>query len=259
MPGSWPVALKLTGSAGATGATGDTGQGFSFAGPTGSVLYYDGAVVTGGNGFSYSPGGTGINVDGHVIPATSLLQTIGSPDYRWKDMYIGAGSLNIEGWAIYPTGTPSNVNYDLVAREKATTVGLPPTLFGPEYSLLNKNRLPNVIFIPPSTIDTSYTIPLTATLPASTRYVVRKDSVLNTLTFTTPVSPDTLLQTNYYVYVKNLGSSNVTVYHAPGGSNSTAIDANNSNISTSVIYKPNNNQNATFQYIYWDGSNLAMV
>ena len=248
-----------TGDTGATGATGDTGPVFEFDGPTGSVLYYDGAEIKGDTGFSYTPGGTGINVDGHIIPATTLLQSIGSPDYRWKDVYIGPGSLNIEGWAIYPTGTPSNSDYDLVAREKASTGGLPAALFGPEYSLLNKNRLPNVIFIPPDTTTTSYTIPLTATLPASTRYVVRKDSYLNSLTFTTPVSPDPLLQTNYYVYLKNLGSSNVTVYHAPGGLNSTIINLNSPNIPTSLVYKPNNNQNATFQYIYWDGSNLVMV
>ena len=87
--------------------------------------------------------------------------------------------------------------------------------------------------------------------------MVRNGSVLNTLTFTTPLSPT--LETNHYVYLKNLGSVNVTVYHAPGGSNSTAIDAGNSNIPTSIVYKPNNNQNATFQYVFWDGSNLVMV
>jgi sugar lactone lactonase YvrE len=116
--------------------------------------------------------------------------------------------------------------------------------------------LPQVLFIPGDNISTTCTIDLTS-VPVSTRYVVRNGSALNTLTFTTPLSP--VLETNFYVYVKNLGSSNVTVYHAPDGSNSTAIDANNSNIPTSVIYKPNNNQNATFQYVFWDGSNLVMV
>ena len=262
-------------------------------------MYYNGSGLTGDTGFSYTPGGTGLNVDGHIIPATTLLQSIGSPTYRWKDAYIGPGSLNIAGpsnasanigvdqnniiyaekgfaapfinigpyynlldpaaiggWAVYPTGTPSTIGYDLVARQKATTGGLPAALFGPEYSLLNKNRLPEVLFIPGDTISTTCTLDLTS-VPASTRYVVRKDSVLNELTFTTPLSP--LLETNHYVYVKNLGSSNVTVYHAPGGSNSSTIGATNSNIPTSIIYTAISSQNTTFQYIYWDGSNLSMV
>ena len=61
----WFVSESVLGGTGATGPTGVTGATgvFSFTGPTGAVLYYDGTSVTGVSGFTYTPdteGATGV-------------------------------------------------------------------------------------------------------------------------------------------------------------------------------------------------------
>jgi sugar lactone lactonase YvrE len=186
-------AVGPTGPTGApstvVGPTGYTGPGITgatgpnFAGPTGSVLYYNGARLAGDTGFSYTPGGTGINIDGHVIPAVSNTLSLGSPDKVWRSIYMGPGTLNINGpglvtgtigtdqnaiiyaksgfatpfinigpsidpladpgaiggWAVYPTGTLGNANYDLVTRQKLPGAALPAGLTGPTYSLIKGN------------------------------------------------------------------------------------------------------------------------
>jgi hypothetical protein len=123
---------------------------------------------------------------------------------------------------------------------------------GPQGSV----SLPDVIFIPADTVITSYFIDL-SNISASTRFVIRKNSQLDTLTFGT--SSSTLPQTNYYIYLKNLGTLDVNVYHAPGFENPHLINSANQYVDTSIIYKPTANQNSTFQYIFWDGTDLCMV
>jgi len=86
-----------TGATGDTGTTGATGPEFNFTGPANSVLFYDGEKVTGSTGFTYIPGGTGIFVDGNIIPLESNTYTLGSPDSIWKGIYIGPGTLTIAG------------------------------------------------------------------------------------------------------------------------------------------------------------------
>jgi len=93
-----------TGPTGATGITGPVGTGptgatgtFQFAGPTGALLYYDGANVVGGTGLVYTPGGTGMMIDGNIIPNATNVYTLGSTGAVWKSIYMGPGTLNING------------------------------------------------------------------------------------------------------------------------------------------------------------------
>jgi len=60
-----PTGLK--GVTGATGATGATGS-FSFSGPTGSVLWYDGSAITGTTGFLWTQTG-GIGGNASILTA----------------------------------------------------------------------------------------------------------------------------------------------------------------------------------------------
>jgi len=64
-----PAGVGPTGPAGPTGAT---GPGFSFVGATGSVLYYDGAGVTGNTGFTYDGISKLIGTNGNYLDLDEL-------------------------------------------------------------------------------------------------------------------------------------------------------------------------------------------
>jgi hypothetical protein len=87
-------------TSGPTGPTGPTGENgtFIYAGTTGEVLYFDGTLVTGGTGFVYTPGVSGnITLQGDVIPSVDGIYNLGSTAYRWAEIYVGRGTINIAG------------------------------------------------------------------------------------------------------------------------------------------------------------------
>ena len=177
------------------------------------------------------------------MPPNVLTVAVNDPTYTPYSYYrISASSTSgpNPGFAIFQMYSYTN-NYQLAIGPTGATGSV---------------SLPSVIFIPDNTLTTSFTVDL-STVPVSTRYVVMNNSQLSSLTFVTPLSPTPL--TNYYIYLKNLGSVDLNVYHAPGNTNPTLINLNNSSVLGSVVYKPNNNQNNIFQYIYWNGTNLYMV
>jgi len=92
-----------TGAQGVTGPSGPTG-GFVFSGSTGSILFYDGRAVTGSTGFSYSST-TGLNINNNIIPSIDNTYSLGTTGYRWREISMGPGTLNIKG--------PGNVNATL--------------------------------------------------------------------------------------------------------------------------------------------------
>jgi collagen type VII alpha len=91
-----------TGSQGSAGTTGSTGllgvipQGYGSIvvnGPTGSSNYYSSDILQVVAGAS----GDYIGIGGSLIPNISLSYSLGSTGYRWKEMYVGPGTLNIAG------------------------------------------------------------------------------------------------------------------------------------------------------------------
>ena len=177
------------------------------------------------------------------MPPNVLTVAVNDPTYTPYSYYrISASSTSgpNPGFAIFQMYSYTN-NYQLAIGPTGATGSV---------------SLPSVIFIPDNTLTTSFTVDL-STVPVSTRYVVMNNSQLSSLTIVTSLSPTPL--TNYYIYLKNLGSVDLNVYHAPGNTNPTLINLNNSSVLGSVVYKPNNNQNNIFQYIYWNGTNLYMV
>ena len=75
------------------------GDGVSYDQSTGEFS----VALTGGMGISVS-GSTvsldGENIEGDLIPTVSDVHSLGSPDKVWKDLYIGPGSLYINGTKI---------------------------------------------------------------------------------------------------------------------------------------------------------------
>ncbi|NDC40149.1 MAG: hypothetical protein EBZ77_01115 [Chitinophagia bacterium] len=134
------VAIEDWTKSGSVGYTGATGR-FVFDSPTGSVLYYNGASVTGDTGFSYTVDASGTNaltLDGHLLPANTLEYSIGSPSQRWKDSYIGPGSLNIAG----PNGSSANLGTDqngIIYAEKGFAT--PFINIGPTYNPLDSGAI----------------------------------------------------------------------------------------------------------------------
>jgi len=154
------------GQIGYTGAQGEKGSAFTFDGPTGSILYYDGHDVMGVTGFVYTPGGSGMNVEGNITPAVTNRYTLGTTGSAWRTLHIGPGTIGadehgivyaesgfatpfinvgptmnsldpvaIGGWVIGPTGIYGNRDYDLITQQKSLGAALPDGLTGPVYSL----------------------------------------------------------------------------------------------------------------------------
>jgi hypothetical protein len=115
-----------------------------------------------------------LNLDGDFLPITSNKYSLGNTNQKWRELYVGPGSINIVGingssklgiddagiayfgtglsvpsinvgpaistlgavggWRIDASGNPNNSTYDLVARQNTTA--LPYGQTGPAYSLL---------------------------------------------------------------------------------------------------------------------------
>jgi hypothetical protein len=91
-----PLGTGPTGPTGPMGVTGPTGA-FSFTGPTGAILFYNGGQVTGCTGLIYIPGGTGMIIEGNIIPSKNNTYDLGVTGMVWKSINIGPGTLNITG------------------------------------------------------------------------------------------------------------------------------------------------------------------
>ena len=87
----------IDGTAANTGATGPQGTSFSFSGPTGAILYFDGNSVTGTTDFTYTPGGTGMYIMGNIIPGQNNTYDLGVTGAVWRSINMGPGTLNIAG------------------------------------------------------------------------------------------------------------------------------------------------------------------
>jgi hypothetical protein len=95
------------GTAGATGAQGPTGETLPI-GTTGygkllvvdpqntSNVYYSDILSTDSS--------SNINIGGSLLPSTTLEYSLGSTGQRWKDMFVGPGTINIAG----PSGSSAS-------------------------------------------------------------------------------------------------------------------------------------------------------
>jgi hypothetical protein len=124
-----PAAVGPIGSTGSHGATGPTGRSCrgptgppgsasGITGPTGAIAVLGpgtGAVLLNGvDGIYYSDILTSnveeVDIAGNFVPTISNTFTLGYTGSRWKDIYIGPGSLNIAG----PTGSiPATIGSNL--------------------------------------------------------------------------------------------------------------------------------------------------
>lgn len=57
-----------------------------------SVKVHDGSTP---GGISISGGGDLTNVSSNIIPSTDIVYSIGTPEKRWKDLYVGPGTIYI--------------------------------------------------------------------------------------------------------------------------------------------------------------------
>jgi hypothetical protein len=79
---------------------------------SGGLTVSGGATTTGnlvvqGSGTSTFLGNIGIS--GNIVPSTDNTYTLGSPSYEWKDVYIGPGSLFVNGQEVVHTDASQNV------------------------------------------------------------------------------------------------------------------------------------------------------
>ena len=92
----------VTGATGADGVTGATGAGFTFSGPTGAVLYYDGSAVAGNSTLQWVTGTT----TGLVVQGDNFNVSING-DIQYDGILTGPGggafSVDING-NIYTAG-----------------------------------------------------------------------------------------------------------------------------------------------------------
>jgi hypothetical protein len=81
------------------GITGPTGQSLSLTGPgTGSVLVINtNSLTTPMYSSILSVDNNQINIAGDLIPTVTNTYTLGRTGARWRDIFIGPGSINIQG------------------------------------------------------------------------------------------------------------------------------------------------------------------
>jgi len=90
-------------TASTTIGNGDQNGGFTVSGGATTT----GNLVVEGNGTSTFLGNIGIS--GNITPSTDNTYTLGSPSYEWKDVYIGPGSLFVNGQEVVHTDASQNV------------------------------------------------------------------------------------------------------------------------------------------------------
>jgi len=104
--------LNQTGS-GATGATGPTGPALSItSGGTGFIMVNNNGTVYDSNVLKVSEnnGGTGtVTVNGSIIPGKNLTYNLGETGHRWKEIFVGPGSIYLGG----DIGTSATIGSDI--------------------------------------------------------------------------------------------------------------------------------------------------
>jgi hypothetical protein len=97
------------GYTGDTGPTGPAGNIELLLPGTGSVLVKDGENAHYSNTLIVTD--TEVEISGNFIPTNSNVYTLGVTGARWKDLFIGPGSLNIAGPT--PTSVPATIGSNL--------------------------------------------------------------------------------------------------------------------------------------------------
>ena len=97
-----PTGFSYTGPTGNRGDTGPTGTIAISSSGTGSVLVVDPnnlGVVSYNNilAINNSDNSLVLNVTGSIVPTATNLYSLGTTGQHWKEIYVGPGSLNIQG------------------------------------------------------------------------------------------------------------------------------------------------------------------
>jgi hypothetical protein len=113
-----PTGAGETGSTGATGATGPTGAvqilgagsgSVLINGPTGSNnVYYNDTLQLGVSGSTAF-----VSVDGNLYPAANLTYSLGITGQRWKDIFVGPGTIYVGGYTGTTGATDAAISADV--------------------------------------------------------------------------------------------------------------------------------------------------
>jgi sugar lactone lactonase YvrE len=190
----------------------------------------------------------------YIAEATLVIRKVESVS-TYPVNYIPSNASNWQSPVPSSLGGAVDTLVDTLALYNISTITSINTLTN-TFGTLTSTAFPSVIYIPDTLLETSFTIDLLPT-NNSARYIIRKDSVLNSLTFF--ASGGLQYPENFHIHLKNLGTSDVTVYQAPNPLSPYLINLNNSNADLSIIYKPVSNYNSSFLYIYWNTTELFMV
>lgn len=154
--------------------------------------------------------------------------------------FVAGNSFNTQ----LPTG-----DYSIAWIIQGATGPTGPILYSPSPS--------QVIVIPANPAATTATVDLT-TVAEGSRYYIRSDASLTTLTFNTPNTWST--ERNYWhIYIKNGSANNVNIIQTSNSSNPAQINNGDNQIRDSVIYRLLAGQNNPFMYIYWTGTKLSLI
>jgi hypothetical protein len=223
-------------------------------------------------------------VRGEILPPVDGVYALGATGYRWKELFVGSGSVHIGGatigadtnnityteggfatpfinigpdinpltpgaiggWQVGPQGTLGDPDYDLVAQQKLTTSGLT----GPVYSLI---RNPTPISIVAANGYTTNTGPAFTPIMKGNTYIITSTAAENHgITSGTLGAGDA----GFYVYLRNGNSvtpHDIILYHNGAYVNTTA---DNSTLFAAKYSSQHRNTSSCI--LYWNGTNYVL-
>lgn len=140
----WGSGFSIKGTSGLTGPTGPTGPtlpingigtGYMLIGdsinPTGTV-YYNTNVRIDNTGTSTGPTGTSMYYSTHIIPSTGDYFCLGTPDNRWKDIYLTSSTIYLGPTATISADEIGNLQINGQSYSNTGPTGYGPTgSYGP--------------------------------------------------------------------------------------------------------------------------------
>lgn len=152
-----------TGDTGPIGLTGPTGTIQNIRGATGGILFIGSSGLTGTNNFTYDYSNNIINVNSSIIPTSNILYDLGSPSYKWREIFMGPGTLNIAG----PTDIDGTIGTDQSGIIYTQSGFATPFInIGPSINELNPGAIGGWVIAPSGTLgEEDYDLVIQQKLP----------------------------------------------------------------------------------------------
>jgi len=100
------------------------GSGISYNSTTGVISTVQGLSTTSSPTFAGLTLTGNVSMTGDIIPTANNVYSLGSPTMQWKDVYVGPGSLYVDGIeVIHSTGDSMNFTSDADQNMRITTTG----------------------------------------------------------------------------------------------------------------------------------------